>query len=210
MYKTIDVYNPNCYSLFTDDVQSINCLKRVFKVYDYINDNYINIYVCAEYYRLLYGKYSKQNLSHSYNIENLLSEAIGDYVPLFEYRNKRRYLYGTSSNSFENISVPFTLLERPYTLVWINILDCFKIILDNSNKALIKFKEEVAIYLYEFINEQKPLKKDYKTRLLISEALGININQSNNYTSIRWSAKDINENSFLDLVVLLTEKYTTE
>lgn len=210
MFNSIDIYNPNCYSLYTDDIMSIDCLKRVFKAYDYINDNHLNIYVCAEYYRLLYGKYCVHKNSHRFNFENLLDEAIGNYIPLLEYKDKKRYLYGSNSNSFENIMVGFELIERPCTYIRISIIDCFKIILDNKEKSLIRFKEIVSNNLYYFINKVNPLKKDYKTRLLISEALGININQTNNYTSIKWSAKDINENAFLDLVVLLNEKHFNE
>jgi hypothetical protein len=54
------------------------------------------------------------------------------------------------------------------------------------------------------------LKKDYKVRNLISDALGIQMSSKGNKTWISWSAKGIDENAFLDLVVLLTNKYTTE
>jgi hypothetical protein len=212
MHKIIDIYNPNCYSLYTDDVRDKDCLKRVFKTYDYFNDDYLNIYVCAEYYRLTYNKHSQYGNFHVhyYNIDKVLDDCIGKYIPFWVNRDKYSYNETRKSESFENITIHLEHLDRPFRRSNVNILDIFKVITENKNMPFIRLKEITTDALYKYMTKGEVLKKDYKVRNLISDALGIQMSSKGNKTWISWSAKGIDENAFLDLVVLLTNKYTTE
>lgn len=196
-------YNPICYSLHTDDVQSDKCLKRRFVIYNIIESKHEYVYVCAEYFRLLYEKHRNKSYFERENIEAAIDEAIKQYIPFYDEFNKTySSLYFNKNNSFENLTVSVMLIERPKIWVKIDIIKAFDIILENPDKCK-ELKKIVCETLYAW-HLRDNFKKDYKFVKLLKETFSINGNYKRNALSI--FPHKINENAFIDLIVTLTNK----
>jgi len=197
------IYNPQCYSLFTDDVESDDCLKRVFKVKNIETDEDIKILVCAEYFRLLYSKYYEKGNFYT-ALHQTLDESIGIYVP--HWQNKNISFFAGNRNlgrSFEGIIVGLEILQRPFRYLSIPIFDAFSIILESKYKCN-SLKRQVVYSLIEYLKLKNPLVKDKKTYLLIRDSFGLSIRnnrpEANTY-------KDLDENSLIELISHLLIKY---
>lgn len=195
-------YNPICYSLHTDDVTDVKCLKRRFIISNFIESRYEEIFVCAEYFRLLYDKhkYGKETYYRS-TIEKAILEAISKYIPYFNDFNTG-YYSTDYYNKFEHLKVNVLLIDRPYITLNIEIHKAFEIILENPKKCRW-LKEEVFKTLYDWHNK-KTLKKDAGLVKLLKQSFGVE-NKITKYNKIH-AYGEINENAFIDLIVKLTNK----
>jgi len=188
------IYNLNCYSLFTDDVKSKECLKRVFYVKNINNDKTIKIMVCAEYFRLLYHKYSKE-----YQPFNMaLDESISDFVPYWQMSNSHFYMRWSHSKSFENINLYINIMDRPYRSLNLSIIEAFNIILESNGNSQ-ELKKIVFYELIKYITKGEQLKKDQKIYRLIKDSFQCNIKIKGGLMFVS-SSYGINENSFLELI----------
>lgn len=174
----IEIFNPICYSLHTDDVNDKECLKRTFRANDLKTGSEFKIHVCAEYFRLLYDKYrNDKSYRHfaSSTLDKAIDEAIGQYVPFWKNSDDNACSWfskvkGVSPDSFMNIKVIIRILERPERYLYLEILEAFELILENPNSQ--KLKIETAYSLYDWV-KSKTLKKDYKIKEMIENSFNL-------------------------------------
>jgi hypothetical protein len=200
------IYNPICYSLYTDDVRDDKCLKRRFIFYDIVKSEYLDIYVCAEYFRLLFDKHRDDYSWLNDAPSKAINEAISEYIPYFELFNEHKYYFGRNDNSFVNIRIPVLLIDRPKIWVGLEIHNAFKILLENP-KECKQLRADIANSLL-FWSSGKTMVKDSFYLKKVRDALGISHNRSENkkYNRNDVGYCSIDENELIDLIVILTNK----
>lgn len=200
-------YNPICYSLYTDDVYDKECLKRCFHANDLITGYSIKVFVCAEYYRLVYHKYINEGETHYMALRKTITETTSDYIPLMDsYDPYGRIFYaGRGSRSFENIKVDLTLIDRPLINITLPIHEALQIVLDHQNQCH-EIKKEIANSVYSWSIKNDPLKKDLKMYEMIKKAFNVSYkSKKTNQFYNRDFYTGINE---IELLNLITNIYT--
>jgi len=198
------IYNPECYSLYTDNVEDKECLKRYFVARDYLNSSDLRIAVCAEYFRHVYHKYANEKYtSHYFSIKKTIIETVGKYVPLMEYDEGFRSTGNRGGQSFENIRILLPFLERPFFHNELTLITCFNFIIENPGKAK-EVRSRCANALIEWSNKKDTLKKDQKIKELIKDSFELEVRKGKFYPS--WGQSEVNEIKFLELITHLFNK----
>ena len=203
------IFNPICYSLYTDNVEDDQCLKRRFLAFDIVESKEIEIFVCAEYFRLLYHKHSEDNWGHSLPFK-AIEEAISEYVPYWDkFNNSHEYyrsFYSFNRTNFTHLKINELLISRPKIWRSLSLSDAFEIILENPNKCR-QLKSDVSNLLINW-TKTETLKKDSKIVSMIRKSFNINGNARNQkyYSHDIGYSNGIDENELLDLIIYLTNK----
>jgi hypothetical protein len=209
------IYNPICYSLYTDDVNDEKCLKRRFLVWDIVKSSEIEVFVCAEYFRLLVDKHKKNHCSWNSldtSVFLAIEEAVSEYVPYWDIFRKsscyQRVFGNQNKKTFANLSVHELIIYRPKIWQALGLSDCFQIILENPTKC-VNLKVDVANTLINW-SSGETFVKDKRIVRLVRDAFNITSNMSSNFKKYNWTDVScylgIDENSFIDLIVHLTNK----
>jgi hypothetical protein len=209
------IYNPICYSLYSDDVRNDQCLKRRFVAWDVIQSKDIDIFVCAEYFRLVYDKHRLAGEWGKDIVFESIKEVCSEFIPYFDlfsnsYSPRLRFFMGHEDQKikFSRLTIVYSLIERPKIWKALDIHDAFRIILENPTQCR-QLKADVANTIINWTKNQNLVKDASIVKLVRQSFLiqGNAIGPNGIYSRRDFSGYlGIDENAFIDLITKLINK----